>query len=259
MRLVAALIAFALPTLARANAYSPDRFEIQVYDVEITPPRQASLELHVNSVVGGGTTVTSPDGELPTHHMLHMTVEPHLGLTRFMEVGAYIQAAVRADGILDYAGLKERVKLRWPTLVKGFGFAINFEISEVPEAYEANRYGSEIRPIVDFRWQRLYASVNPIVGIDLAGALAGHAQFEPAAKVSVRVVDGLALGAEYYGAIGPLDAVAPLDQQSHKLFGVLDANFAVRGLVIDVDAGAGYGFTGDDRWVVKAIVGISGS
>ena len=242
----------------RADSYSPDRFEIEVYDSETAPPGTTGIELHVNSALVGSKGV-SASGELPSNQVVHLTFEPHLGVTDYLELGLYLQVALRPDGLFDYGGVKQRVKLRLPRRVAGFGFAINFEISEVPTTYEANGLGSEIRPVIDFRWRRLYASVNPIVGIDLAGPLAGKPQFEPAAKLSVTAFRNFDLGLEYYGALGPLNSesgIAPLGNQTQRLFAVIDASFAIAGVPFNINAGGGYGFAGDDRWIAKAILGV---
>jgi hypothetical protein len=251
------LIGLALG-LGAGSARAQDRFEIQVYDSETAPPEGVGVELHAN-VVADGTNAASPDGELPTQSVLHLTVEPHLGLATWTEVGFYLQSAV-SGGVIDWAGFKARWKVRWPRKLAGgrLGLALNMELSDIPARYEANVYGSELRPIVDLRAGRLYLSVNPIVDIDLAGPLAGHPFLEPAAKLAISVGAGVAVGAEYYGAFGPLDAPLPWSAQSHRLFAVLDwAKPLGRGAAIDLNAGVGYNLPGTgDRWVVKAIVGV---
>jgi hypothetical protein len=248
-------IATLLVGLGARPAAGQDRFEVQVYDAETAAPGATGIEIHLNHVAVG-TRAASPDGELPTQHVTHVTFEPHVGVTRFCELGLYVQTAVRPDGLIDFAGIKQRAKLRLPRRFAGFGFALNFELSEVPETYEANRYGSEVRPVVDVRWRRVYASVNPIVALDFAGALAGRPQLQPAAKVAIEAGAGLAVGVEYYGALGAIGLFASPAAQSHTLYGVLDGNFAVGGVPIALNAGAGYDFTGVDRWVVKAILGV---
>ena len=101
--------------------------------------------------------------------------------------------------------MKFRAKARYPRRLLGglLGLALNVEYGFIPSTYEAHVRGSEIRPVVDLTWRRLYLSVNPILSVDLAGDAAGHPQFEPAATATVRVVGNLSLGVEYYGAFGP--------------------------------------------------------
>ncbi len=247
--------AFALATtllVARAAA-AQDQFEIQVYDSETARPGESGLEMHLN-VNAVGVSAASPDGALPTDRVTHLTLEPHLGLGRLYEAGAYFQTAVRADGTLDYAGVKLRFKMRTPKLARGLvGLALNVEWSSVPRAYEPARMGFELRPIVDVRWRRLYAALNPILSIGVFGTDAGWPQLEPAATVTVNIAGPVELGVEYYGAYGPIGRFASPSEQVHRLFGVASAAFRRWGLQL----GAGYGFAAGERVIVKAIVSIA--
>ncbi len=110
--------------------------------------------------------------------------------------------------------------------------------------------GTEVRPIIDVTLGRFYASVNPIVAIDLAGDLAGHAQLEPAAKIAVRVAGTLSIGVESYSAFGPIDDLGA--EKVERLLGAVD----VTSPWVDVNFGAGYAWGGDDRVVVKVILGV---
>jgi hypothetical protein len=239
------LLAVALARPARAQ----DAFEIQVYDSETARPGESGLETHAN-VNAIGVRETSAEGALPTHLVTHLTFEPHIGLCRFCEAGAYFQTAIRPDGRFDYAGVKLRFKVRTPRLARGHvGLALNVEWSSVPREYEPARMAFELRPIADVRWRRLYASVNPIVGFSVFGAGAGVPDFDPAATVLVNVAGPVELGAEYYGAIGS----GPASEQVHRLFGVASVVFARWGLQV----GAGYGFVAGERVIVKAIVSVA--
>jgi hypothetical protein len=252
------IILFLFVVLSAGLAQAQDRFEIQVYDAETAPRGGFGVEMHVN-FVAAGTTSVSADGELPTNHVTHVTFEPHLGLASWCELGGYLQAAILPDGNVNYAGFKLRYKIRIPRrLAKDLiGLALNFELSFVPSTFEANVYGSEIRPVLDIKWRRLYFAINPILSTDLGGALAGLPQLQPAAKFSVSVVPMLALGVEYYASFGPINQPFGLDEQSHRLLGVLDLTHKVtEKLNFDVNFGAGYSFGAGDPWVVKMILGI---
>jgi|SRR5208283_3282096 len=245
------LVALAL---VPARALAQDNFEIQVYDSETAGPWHVGLETHL-IYLASGTTVTSPDGQAPTEHQFHLTFEPHLGIGTWVELGMYLQFAVLPQAGFEYAGVKLRCKLRLDQKLAGtIGLAINFEISDVPRQFEPNVWGSEIRPIIDGRWGFFYAAVNPIVDIDLNGINAGLPQFEPAAKVAFTVVGSLALGLEYYGAYGPITKTLPISESTNRLFAALD--FASD--YFDLNFGVGYGFTGPEKLIVKAILGFHG-
>jgi hypothetical protein len=249
-----AILALLPAGLARAQ----DRFEIQVYDSETAPKGGTGIEMHVNFVASGTQTV-APDGELPTNHVTHVTFEPHLGLASWCELGGYFQTAISPDGSISYAGFKLRYKIRVPHRLAHqlIGLAMNFELSWVPSTYEANVYGSEVRPILDLKWRRLYFAINPILSIDLGGALAGQPQLQPAAKFTVSIVPMLAMGVEYYAAFGPINQPFGLAEQSHRLLGVLDITHKLtEKMNFELNIGAGYTFGAGDPWVAKMIVGI---
>lgn len=237
LRVFLVAILLGVPAIAHAQ----DAFEIQVYDTQTAARGEPGIELHLNQhVIDAATDET------------HLTFEPHLGLTAWAELGGYFQTAVTATGDLAYAGVKLRLKLRRPGRVwdDRIGLAINGEISAVPSRFEPQVWGSEIRPIIDLTEGRLYASVNPILTMDLRGDEAGHPQLEPAAKLAVKLTDALSVGAEGYGAFGPLDDLG--SEHASRLLAVID----VSGDWWDLNIGGGYGWGSPDHAVAKLIVGI---
>jgi hypothetical protein len=248
-----------LLAVASLPAWAQDPFEIQVYDSATAPPWDTGLELHANYFVRG-TTAAGPGALLPTNHVFHLTFEPHLGLTDWAEVGGYLQTALQPDGTYDYAGVKLRCKARVPELLAGrIGLALNTELSAIPSAYSESYFGAELRPIADARAGRLYVSINPIVDIDFEGDLAGRAQFEPAAKVGVVLFeDRAAIGTEYYGAIGPIDAPFALSDQVHRIFAVVDLiHIPIGPIAFGLNAGVGYGIAAGEKWIIKSILEVA--
>jgi hypothetical protein len=160
----------------------------------------------------------------------------------------YLQTVIRPDGGWDSGGVKFRTKFRWPESVGAFRFALNMEVARVSKRYEADGWGGELRPIVDARWGRWYLSVNPIVGFSFAGEDAWKPDFEPATKVSFDVEKSWAVGIETYSAFGQFGNFLPWDQQTHRVFLVIDSAVSWFGL----NVGIGYG-TGQEKWIVKAI------
>jgi hypothetical protein len=241
--------AFLVLLLCAAAARAQDPFEIQVYEAETAPPLTPGLETHLNTFLRG-TREASAAGELATRHVTHATLEPHLGVTEWLEVGAYLQSALRPDGSYDYAGTKLRMKGR--LLEPAFGWlhlALNGELSWIPATYEAARWGGELRPILETRAGRLGLWLNPIVSFAFSEGF--HPELEPCAKASWALTDALSLGAEYYAGLGPIDGLLPLDEQVHRGFGVVD--LALRWFDLNFGVGGG---TGPDSFIVKAIVGV---
>ncbi|TMQ22441.1 MAG: hypothetical protein E6J90_12475 [Deltaproteobacteria bacterium] len=224
-----------------AIAHAQDAFEIQVYDAQTAARGEPGLELHLNQHVNEGAV-----------NETHLTFEPHYGLAAWAELGGYFQTAVTTTGDLAYAGVKLRLKLRRPQRAwdDRIGLAINGEISAVPSRFEPQVWGGEIRPIIDLTAGRLYASFNPILAVELRGDVAGHPQLEPAAKITMKLTEAMAIGAEAYGAFGPLDDLG--SEHASRLLGVLD----VSGDWWDLNIGGGYGWGSTDHVVAKLIVGI---
>lgn len=223
------------------TARAQDAFEIQVYDAETARRAEPGIEVHINQHVIDG----APDET-------HVTFEPHYGLAGWAELGGYFQTALTTTGDLAYAGVKLRLKVRWPDRLwhDRIGLALNGEVSAVPARFEPDRWGSELRPIIDLSLGALYASINPILATDLRGELAGHPQLEPAAKLVVRPRAGLAIGTEVYAGLGPLDDLG--SEHVTRLLGVVD----LAGSWWDLNLGAGWQWSSSDHLVAKLIVGI---
>jgi hypothetical protein len=254
-RPLAALAVMGVVVGVARPARALDPFEIQVYDGTANAPHVFGLELHLNHVATGDATAPPP--ETPLRGQTHATLEPSFGLFPWWEIGCYLQSALRADGHVDYAGAKLRSKFVVPpSFNPHLRLGINLEVSLLPEAYDRDRWGAEIRPIIGWEADHWLVVVNPIVDLSLAGPDA-HAgpTFEPAAKLARTFVEVFALGVEYYGAIGPLASPLPLAAQTHQLFGVVDLEAFHD---VEVEIGLGGGVTPASAGLVgKVILGYS--
>ncbi|HEY1696279.1 MAG TPA: hypothetical protein VGG39_29140 [Polyangiaceae bacterium] len=253
MRKAAALFAFFLLSGVVAKARAGDPFEIQVYDGTANPPGVPGIELHVNDWATGNRESSPP--EAPLHGQFHATLEPSLGILPFWELGAYLQGAVRTDdGVVDWAGVKLRSKfVTPPTFDPHWRLGVNFEVSYLPPTYEADRWGSEIRPIVTWHDDHWLFVANPILDQSFAGADAKQGpSFQPAVKAA-RTVGPVALGFEYYATLGPLTAILPWKEEQQQVFEVVDLVSVDR---LEVNFGVGEGLTESSAGlVVKAIFG----
>lgn len=246
--------ALFLAALAPAPAaWAADPFEIQVYDATADAPGVVGLELHVNGVPSGLKQATPP--ELPLDKQAHFTLEPSIGVTSFLELGAYLQTTLRPDGVFDYSGIKLRSKFvtppdTWAHLRLG----VNLELSRLPERYDRNRWGGEVRPIVAWENDRFLFAANPIVGITFTSG-SGGPTFEPAAMAKVKLGSRVAVGVEYYGDLGAIGSPDPLAAQQHSVFETLDL---IGYPPLELNVGVGEGLTSaSNNFVVKAIVGWS--
>jgi hypothetical protein len=240
-------------SIGATPASAGDPFEIQVYDGTADAPGSPGLELHLNDWATGNRVAAPP--QLPLYGQFHATLEPSLGIEPFWEVGAYLQTAVRsADGVGTFAGVKLRSKfVTPPDWNDHWRLGVNLEVSYLPPAYDADRWGLEVRPIVAWHDDLWLFALNPILDQSLAGAGASRGpSFEPAFKGSRRV-GPVGLGFEYYATIGPIAAPLPWPQEQQQLFGVVDVLSVER---LEVNAGIGAGLTRDSAGIVaKAIVG----
>jgi hypothetical protein len=250
--LAAALLALASSLAVRAGR-AGDPFEIQVYDGTADAPGAPGVELHLNDLATGNRQAVPP--EVPLNGQFHATLEPSIGIKPFWELGAYLQGAVRSDdGVAGFAGVKVRSKfVTPPDWDPHWRLGLNLELSYLPAAYDADRWGSEVRPIIAWHDPNWLFAFNPILDQSLAGTGASEGpEFEPALKVARRA-GPVALGFEYYATLGPLSGFLPWREQQQQIFEVVDL-ISVEHL--EVNFGVGEGLTETSRGiVVKAIVG----
>jgi len=256
-RLLAALLACA----AGLPAAAIDRFEIQVYEAGINEPGHFGLELHSNFTARGSRTPAYP-GEIPPWHTARFTLEPAVGVTSWLELGAYLQVFDAPAHGFQYAGSKVRAKLVAPKLLgEHFFLGLNVEVGRLVKEVEQDQWANELRPFLGWQDGWLLVDVNPIIGYALSGKDSFRPVFEPAAKVAVNTQLGFAVGAEYYAELGFIDDLLPAREQSHYLFGVVDL-VAAHGRPsseweINLAVGGGISGPTDQQLIVKTIIGRS--
>jgi hypothetical protein len=249
-------LAFGAALLFRASiAQALDPFEIQVYDGSINAPGVAGIELHANTVVSGLRAARPP--ELPPNHQTHLTIEPAVGITGWWEVGAYLQSSVQGDDSYRFAGAKLRSKVIRPAGPSDrLRLGVNVEVSWLPEAYDADRWGAEVRPIAGWTGAqgRVALAFNPIIDVSLGGKDHKPA-LEPALSAAYVIRGLLSIGIEYYANFGAIGDWLPIAAQEHYLFEVVNV-LAWKSL--EINAGIGEGLTGaSNDLVAKTILGFS--
>lgn len=253
-------------------AHAVDKFEIQVYEADVNRPGQLGLEVHTNYTLEG-RTLPEYAGEIPPHHAGRMTLEPALGVTEWLELGAYLQAMVAPGEGAKWAGAKLRAKLVVPPRLTGrFFFGINLELGRVPKRVEEQGWANEFRPILGYDDGWILAAFNPIFGYALTGPDKLEPDFEPAGKLGVNTQQGFSLGLEYYAGLGPFSGFPAVRQQEHLGFVAFDlappahgearenpASTEEKGDAWELNVGVGHGFTEGtpQQWIVKTIVGRS--
>ena len=240
----------ALLLSAPAAAFDP--FEIQVYDGSTNDPGEAGLELHLNYNHARHRAFAAP--ELSPDRQAHYTFEPAIGLTRSWEIGAYIQFASQGEA-LYWGGVKLRSKLvtpeGWhPHLRLGF----NIELAAIPQKFDPDRYGGELRPIIAWEDKYFHLAANPNVEFALAGdGLREGPGFTPAVAAYLRIPNAIELGVEYYASMGPMANIPVFSQQEHYVFAAGNV-LAFEGWELNVGVGAGLTPSSNDV-IAKVIFG----
>ena len=248
------MLATALGCLLAAGVARAElQDEIQVYTDDINRPGAFGLELHINTTPSGRSTPDYP-GEVPPLHRLRITPEFSYGLSRDWEAGLYIPAARMPNGEVEIAGAKLRLKwlpVRGDDTQGGWFAGANTELSRLAKKYSESRWSTELRIMLGYRAADWLVGFNPVLGWDLSDGLNdGKPDVSFGLKANHDVVEGIALGAEYYAGVGKISEHLPANAQDHRLY-----------LVVDVDRkpwvfnfGVGRGLTAAaDRWTVKLI------
>ena len=235
------------------EAFSQDNYEIQVYGSETVAPKATMVELHSNYTIDGSTT--EENGVLPTHHIVHETIEITHGFTNWFEVGFYFFNAIGNEGRTNYVGSHIRPRVRvpdswhWPV-----GVSLSLEAGYQKLKYSEDDWTLEIRPIIDKTLGKWYVAFNPTFDKSLHGLNSGKGYvFSPNIKGSFNVNSIWAPGLEYYGSVGGLFNFIPFQQQQQQLFAVIDINAWADW---ELNFGYGHAFTNAaDNGIIKVILG----
>jgi hypothetical protein len=239
--------------IASEFLFAQDNYEIQVYGSQTQPEHTTIFELHSNYTFNGEKEIVK--GVRPSDGALHETIEITHGFSDIFELGYYLFMNYLPDYGYRIIGthLRPRVmapsKWNWPV-----GVSLSTEIGYQSAHYSAQTWSLEIRPIVDKQWNKLYVSFNPVLGVQLKGVEKQSApSFEPNAKISYAFFKNVALGAEYYGDFGQLNAFDTPPEQGHALYAVMDL---LNNNKWELNLGPGFGLTpATDGFVFKVLVG----
>jgi len=234
-------------------ATAQDNYEIQVYCSETVAKNATMVELHSNYTFDG--THAEENGVLPTHNIIHETVEITHGFNGWFETGFYFFNAIGSDGRTTYVGSHIRPRVRvpdswhWPV-----GVSLSTEAGYQKPQYSEDDWTLEIRPIIDKTWRNLYVSLNPTFDRSLHGLNVKQGfVFSPNVKASYNFTKLFAFGFEYYGSVGRLNSFFPYQQQQQQLFAAIDLDWSPDW---EFNVGYGWGFTqATDNAIFKVILG----
>jgi len=237
----------ALPLAAQEN------YEIQVYGAATIPRGVTMFELHSNYTINGRRATS--DGELPSYHALHETVEITHGFSDWSELGFYWFMAKPDRRGFDWVGTHLRPRVTapdswgWPV-----GVSISQEFGYARSVYSADTWTYELRPIIDKQMGRWYVSLNPVLEKSLRGPNSSQPfEFAPNVDVGYDVTKRVNLALEYYGSTGSIKRLEPIADQVHQLYGAVNLDL---GPQWEFNFGYGTGLTGSgDKKLVKLILG----
>lgn len=255
MRIVrnAAIVA-AAAVISTSSLGAQENYEIQVYGSPTIPRGITMFELHSNYTTRG-RAFRSDEGELPTNHALHETIEITHGFTDWSELGFYWFMAVPAGQRLQWVGTHLRPRF---TVPESWGWPVGVSISQefgyARAAFAADTWTYELRPIIDKEMGRWYVSLNPTLEKSLRGPTSSTPFiFSPNVDVGFDVTKRINLAVEYYGATGPINRLEPVAQQEHTLYGAVNLDF---GPAWEFNLGVGSALTASgDKHLVKMILG----
>jgi hypothetical protein len=235
------------------SGYGQDNFEIQVYESETTEKNATMLELHSNFTLHGNRSAS--DGVLASNHQLHESAEITHGFTQYFETGFYLFTSMAADGHYYFAGSHIRPRFavpeswHWP-----FGAGLSTEIGYLTDKFTTENWSWEIRPIIDKKWRKWYAGINPAIEKALSGPGSNETfTFSPAARCTYKIMPKVVLGLEYYGSVGPVNNWVAQNEQQHNLFIASDLDLFPNW---EINAGYGIGLNrATDNGIFKVILG----
>ena len=251
--LIGAVLGLTGALVVATAAAAQENFEIQVYGSETVAPGTTMVELHSN-VAAVGTTRTEND-VLRTQGAFHETLEITQGWTSWLETGFYVFTSIQPDTTWEWVGSHIRPRVRAPeSWDLPVGLSLSAEIGYQRRAFSADSWTVELRPIIDRQWSRWYVALNPTFDRVIEGESVGRGfEFSPAAKVSYSVTPKVAVGLEYYGALGRVTHFDRGRDQQHQIFPVIDLDLGPRW---EFNAGIGFGLTpSTDRVIIKMILG----
>jgi hypothetical protein len=248
--LLRCLAVLALACSAGAALAAPE--EIQVYMNEMNQAGEFGLDVHVNYVVTGAI---APDyhGAQLARHALRVTPEFSYGLTRNLELGAYILGIRDAANRYRIGGEKLRIKFIPTTPADPVFYGANLELGRVDHPLDQNPWNGELKGILGYRGTHWTVAVNANVDFKVSGPVNSPASLELATKLNYAMSDRLQLGIESYNDLGEVRRLDSPLRQAHTTYAVVDTS--VRGWDLNLGVGRGNA-AASDRWTLKAIIGI---
>jgi hypothetical protein len=134
------------------------------------------------------------------------------------------------------------------------GLSLSTEAGYQQREFSEDTWTLELRPIIDKQWGLWCMALNPALERSLKGYnSAGGFEFAPNVKLSYDVTKVVTVGGEYYGSLGPVNALDTFGNQQHQIFPALDLNLSPKW---EFNFAAGWDLTqSPDHLIAKMIMG----
>jgi hypothetical protein len=253
LRTWVAACAGAVGLLAAGGAAAAPE-EIQVYMDEIGPPHEPGLDVHLNYVPQGRTQPDYPD-QMPSDQRWRITPEWSYALNPNLELGAYLPlATIDKDGSFRADGAKARIKWVAPhPESQAWFWGLNLEVGRVAKVLDINPWNAELKGILGVRSGPWTLAANLNADVALQGPQKGPVDWNVAGKAAYRISDKTSIGIETYNDLGGGHDFGKLHELDQSTYLALDTSLGKW----DLNLGVGYGYGHpEDRWILKAIIGV---
>jgi hypothetical protein len=250
LRLLLACVVICGVCLAPTAAFAQTD-EIQVYTGDLAPVGVFNLTVH-NNFTPSGVTTTFPGG-VTADKSWNGVPEWAYGVTTWFEAGLYLPLYTY-DKDLGFGlnGFKLRSLFAVPHAAdRKFVYGANFEFSVNAKRWDPSRFTSEVRPIIGWHVNPKFDLIfNPIVDTAYDGLK--NLEFVPSLRVAYNPTETWSVALETYSDFGTVSDFAPVAEQAHQVFGVLD-HTTKNGL--EMEFGVGVGLTNaSDNVTLKMIL-----
>jgi hypothetical protein len=228
--------------------------EIQVYMDEIGPSHALGLDVHLNYAPSGRTLADYP-GEQASQGRTRITPEWSYALNPNTELGLYLPLmTLDRDGHFEAGGVKGRIKWVAPRPKdQDWFWGLNFEIGRVRHDLDINPWNAELKGIWGVRKGPWTLAANLNVDWAVSGPEHTPVEFQVATKASYKLDADTAIGIESYNGLGGGHAFGRVGEADQQTYLALDRSLGRW----DLNMGVGYGYgRPEDRWIVKAVVGV---
>ena len=238
------------------NVFAQDNYVIEVHGTQPNIRHDVIPQLHSAYVLNGSRE--AKDGVVPSNHLFYSALETSHWFSNWYESSIVFYFAAGDDNRTGFVGTHFHNLFLLPKkyqLPGGIGLGLVVDLGFQKQQYNADDATLELTPVIDKQFKRLYMSLNIGFVKSLHGLNAEDGFFfSPVYKMNYSIKNShLAPGIEYFGTLGALNNIDPIQSQQHQLFITLDLYNYDK---FTFNFGWGFALTENtDKSVMKIIIG----